>query len=205
MKTLTILLLILGSLSLTGCGSVAKHMAKLEPMVGSYTFAGVSYVEKRAKISGTTTHCFSPDGTALLIHFEQKENAPDEGFGVITWDKAAKGYRMSWESTGEPGRQLTSTGKFDANGRLVLKGAAPPAKSAPKEGYEKVWAPDEHVYTFSFPETGKIVFTIKTPVVDRKTFYEVLRFMAQKKSEPPDRETFEAQFNARREAVSKKP
>jgi hypothetical protein len=189
---------------LTGCGSTVDRLTPLEPLEGKFEFSGMTVPvgQPRTQLLGTTTQSFSPDRDRLLIHYVQTAAFEDEGFGEIRWDEAAGRYEMRWESSGQPGQTLLSHGEFDDKGRLVLRGPAPSEKLRPRgEGTEETWAPAEHIYTFSFPEEGRFLLTIKSPVVDGVTFYEHFRVVANRKESAPDPKAFEQQFNARRQEV----
>ncbi|MBN2490472.1 MAG: hypothetical protein JXQ29_06450, partial [Planctomycetes bacterium] len=186
---------------LTGCGTTRDHLVQLEPLLGVHEFTGTTVPGggPRTSIRGMTTQCFSPERDRLLIHYVQTDAFEDEGFAEIRWDEAGECYEMRWESTGQPGEALVSHGDFDADGRLALRGAAPAEALRPSApGTESTRTPAEHIYTFSFPADGRFVLTIKSPAVDKFTFYEHFRLVAERKEGAPDPRAFAERFHARR-------
>jgi hypothetical protein len=182
---------------LTACASRCPHLTKLMPLVGEHRFEGTRVTGREIEIGGTMGVSLTPDRDAIRMHYRQVRTMEDEGVGEIRWDPERTGYVLTWDAASWRGAPLTATGFVHADGRLVFEGDIP-SPSATGE-------PARFIYTFTFPERGTFILTVRHPGAKPNQVFESFRITAERTGSEPSRAAFSKRWAERRDHLRAQP
>ena len=182
---------------LTACSSRCPHMSNLYPMLGKHRFEGYRARGRKGEIGGTITVGLTPERLSLLLHYTQNRPEAEHGFGEIHWDPKIVAYVLTWEASGQPGGPMAATGFVHADGRLIFENDV--RALAPASGENR--RPTRFIYTFTFPEDGKFILTIRHPGPGPDKVYESFRITADRTASEPSRREFRRDWIRGRDRV----